>query len=142
MEDQKLKFALSHEWTFKTSTFGIQIRCWDLSGSWVWNMYALIYDNHPLFLEPERATDLDFHGGCTYDEKFTQEPARGIKYEWQKARSMLKIGCDYNHYCDTYFNQCGPEDGIPSSIQEDAQRLYRQLEEAQCSPTSSTGSSQ
>jgi len=130
MENNKLKFELAREWTLKTNTFGIQIRCWDLSGRWVWNMYALIYDNHPLFKDPERAYNLDFHGGCTYDEKISSEPARGIKYDWQKLRSMLKIGCDYNHYRDDYFNECRPEDGIPLEIQQDAESLYRQLENA------------
>lgn len=129
METPKLNFALAREWIVKAKTFGIQVRCWNLSGDWVWNMYALIYDNHPLFEDPERAYNLGFHGGCTYDEKISSEPARGIRYDWQKLRSMLKVGCDYNHYGDEYFNQCSPEDGIPLGILLDAEALYKQLEE-------------
>lgn len=121
------EFKKQNEWLLKTDTFGIMIRAWKLSDDWVWNMYVLIYDNHPLFSDAEAVCDLDFHGGCTFEEKITHAPARGIRYDWQKERSYLKVGCDYHHYWDDHFMRCDPADGIPGTIQADAQRLFEEL---------------
>ncbi|MNV72763.1 hypothetical protein D3C71_1658750 [compost metagenome] len=120
-------FQARHEWILKTETFGILIFCSKRTDDWVWTMYALVYDNHPLFNTPQSVCDLEFHGGCTYDEKFTVEPARGVRYDWQKASTYLKIGCDYNHAWDEFYTRCDPADGIPAAIQRDAQRLYDDL---------------
>jgi hypothetical protein len=119
----------SYEWTKKEKTFGIQIRSFENSDGYGWCLYVLVYDNHPYFEKPSELIDiLDFHGGCTYDEKFTMSPARGIRYDWQKECSYLKIGCDYQHYKDG-FCEYHPKDGIPFKIEKDAISLSAQMSE-------------
>lgn len=125
-------FSLSHEWNQKHKTFGVQIRAFTQglqNDEFGWCLYAIIYDNNPLFNNPEFLIEkLYFHGGCTYDEKFTQIPARGLRYDWMKERSYLKIGCDYLHYQDN-FDSCNPAHGIPLQIKRDAENLVLQLSE-------------
>lgn len=121
------EFKKRHEWILKTDSFGIQVCCGRIGEDWVWTMYVLVYDNHPLYSSPEAVCDLEFHGGCTYDEKVTNTPARGIRYEWQKERSLLKVGCDYHHWGDEYLCGCDPEDGIPGTILYDARQLLKEM---------------
>lgn len=119
----------SYEWTKKEKTFGIQIRSFQNTDGYGWCLYVLVYDNHPYFEKPKDLIDiLDFHGGCTYEEKFTQTPACGIRYDWQKESAYLKIGCDYQHYQD-YFYINDPKDGIPLAIKRDAKNLAAQMSE-------------
>jgi hypothetical protein len=117
----------SYEWTKKEKTFAIQIRSFKNLDGYGWCLYVLVYDNHPYFEKPSELIDIfDFHGGCTYDEKFTMSPARGIRYDWQKECSYLKIGCDYQHYQDN-FCEYHPRDGIPFKIEKDAISLSAQM---------------
>lgn len=120
------------EWVFKGKDFGIIVSCHgldrDAHDNWAWCLYALIYDSHPLFNDAESAIEnLPWHGDCTYEERFFQEPARGIRYQWQRKGEWLKIGCDYSHYGDEFYRSESPEDGIPASIQRDAQALFDAL---------------
>lgn len=118
-----------NEWFVQKKTFTIQINAWEISpDNWVWNVYANIFESHPLFSKVEEAIDLPFHGGCTLDELHTTEPASGIIFDWQKVRKTLKVGCDYNHYCDEYFNHYNPDDGIPIQIKKDVELLIAELE--------------
>jgi len=131
-QDDGLKLVKRHEWIFKGKTFGILVSCRGLDGDtndkWTWCMYALIYDNHPLFKDAEAAIEqLPWHCGCTYEERFFQEPARGIRYEWQRKGEWLKIGCDYAHLYDDHYQRMSPEGGIPPAIQADAQELFSAL---------------
>lgn len=124
----------SYEWNSTHKTFGIQVRAFrkgldETYPEFGWCLYVLIYDNHPLFDKPELFVEgLDFHGGCTYDEKYTRTPARGIRYDWQKDSSYLKIGCDYQHYMDN-FDHFNPSQGIPFEIEHDAKHLVEQMSE-------------
>jgi len=63
----------------------------------------------------------------TYDQVFTQAPAQGIKYDWQKEGKYYKFGSDYSHYMDEHFEEYSAEDGIPSEIVYDVQELYKWL---------------
>lgn len=129
MSEQKmLELTKRHEWMWKGKAFGIMVSCHRSGDGWTWCLYALIYDNHPLFKDPEAAVDqLSWHCGSTYDERFTQEPARGIRYDWQRKGEWLKVGCDYAHIYDGYEQRCCPDDGIPATVARDAQVLFDEL---------------
>lgn len=127
----------SHEWNVYADreTFCVSIKAWHRKGviglsddEWTWNIYAHIYESHPLFSDPEKALNtLQFHWGATYEKFITVQEARGNKYDWQKDGKTLKIGNDYAHYEDDYFMACHPKDGIPLTIQQDALCLVGQL---------------
>lgn len=129
MKQETLNLQKRHEWMWRGKTFGVVASCHQKSDeSWTWCLYALVYDNHELFADPTPLIEsYDWHGGCTYDEKITNAPARGMRYEWQKERSYFKIGCDYAHYGDDYYECHSPDDGLPIFIQNDAQRLFSYL---------------
>lgn len=131
MTIETLNLAGRHEWFSKHRTFGILVSCHPsyADEEWCWCLYALIYDNHPQFNNVAGLVEnLPWHGGCTYEERFIQEPARGIRWDWQRKGEFLKIGCDYSHLNDEYYRQSDPHNGIPGSIQSDAQELFDALE--------------
>lgn len=126
----------SREWRVFTDnkTFSVLVRAWysdssvHFDGPWRWNVYAVIFEDHPLFSSPEKALEvLQFHGGANYDKRITTDEARGNQYNHQRSFVSLKIGCDYNHLHDEYFCQSNPKDGIPWAIQEDCLELANQL---------------
>lgn len=117
-----------YEWMHRGSTCGMVVSCHGEEGDFTWCVYALVYENHPEFSNPEKLIEsLPFHRGCTYDEKYSTAPARGIRYDWQKEHSWLKIGCDYHHYGDDYYQSLNPEDGLPQCIINDAQKIFNSL---------------
>ncbi len=121
----------SYEWTTRGKSFSVQIKAWTRdSDDWNWNVYAFIYEGHPLFQKPAQTKQLHFHGGCTYDELVSTEPVEGIEYDWQLKIQYIKVGSDYKHYMDHYENE-HPKHGIPFSIKRDAEILFKELEECQ-----------
>ena len=116
----------SYEWVvFQGKSFSVTVKGWGCEGSYKWNVYANIYDNHPLFCNPEAAKCLHFHGGCTYDKYITTDETE-YKYDWQKQYKTLKVGSDYMHYMD-YFEDENPCNGIPFTIKWDAEQLAKEL---------------
>ncbi len=121
----------AYEWIIRGKDFAVQIRAWNKnSEEWAWNIYALIFEAHPLFQKPEQTKQLHFHGGCTYDALFSSKPLEGIQYDWQREIQYIKVGSDYQHYMDHYENE-DPKQGIPFSLQRDAEILFKELEECQ-----------
>lgn len=116
------------EWTvYQGKTFSVQVRAWrGYSDEWKWNVYALIFDGHPLHQNVEAALGLHFHGGVTYDKRIVTSPAQGVRYEFEKISDCLKVGGDYMHYGD-YYEHADPKDGIPPNIYHDAQTLAQEL---------------
>lgn len=128
----KLNFDTpSYEWNvYRGKTFTVQVRCWRFPSEdkFTWNVYAYIYEKHPLFSQVEYAMDnLYFHAGATLEEMHTIAPALGIRYDWQRENRTLKLGSDYQHLHDNYFRECDPQYGIPYDIQRDAELLTEQL---------------
>lgn len=120
----------SYEWTIHQSkTFSVTVRSWHRHDGFGWNVYANIYDTHPMFGNVEWAMNLPLHGGCTLDQLITIAPSQGIKYDWQREQKTLKVGSDYQHYGDEYFMHFDPLQGIPSSILRDANELVQCLQE-------------
>lgn len=124
----------TYSWTpISTKTFSVEVKCWKFEADadeWRWNVYANIFNNHPLFSNPTAAIDsLAFHGGCTYDKIKTIEPAQGIRYDFERVYKTLVVGCDYSHYRDSYYELCDPKDGVPGSIMSDVAELIQQLSE-------------
>lgn len=122
------------EWTIHhCRDFSVIVRGWtyeSLDGvKNNWNVYANIFDSHPLFGNVNAMLSLPFHGGPTYEKLITTEPAQGIRYDFEKVAKTYKIGSDYAHYMDHYEDH--PADaGIPPSVLFDANELVRELFES------------
>ena len=133
----------SHEWVvFKNNEFSVVIKHWQrkgwnsFSGEFTkenmvminhWNVYANVFEGTELFDNIERLESAPWHGGVTYQEKFTQRPAKGIQYDWQKEHSYYKYGSDYAHVYDEHFETEDGKDGIPYEIQGNARALVNWL---------------
>lgn len=113
--------------------FTVQISCHEVEapegysfgqGKYRWCVYAYIRKDHPQFCKfdfsYERlwqdATDLPFHGGCTY-----------VEYTYDKNGKPIcaKVGADYNHFGDEHYTFA---EEIPVMVQHDANDLYATLE--------------
>ncbi len=94
---------------------------------WHWNVYANIFQSHPLFDNRDKAMDLPLHWGCTYDKIITTEPSKGVQNEYERVSKILKVGSDYAH-CDDDRNLPSAFLGIPDYIKNDADRLVQALE--------------
>ena len=127
----------AHEWTpVQEKSFSITVRAWFIKGlpgitddRHCWNVYANIFDNHPMFSNVEWAKGLPFHGGCTFDKIITTEFAtpEAERYDWMKTYKFIKVGSDYAHYGDERFESYSPADGVPSEIQCDVSELAAAL---------------
>ena len=119
----------AREWTVFTDrkNFSVQLRAWYNHDHWGWNLYALIFDTHPLHQNVEAALDLPFHYGATYNKRIVTSPAQGIRYNFDRVSDVLKVGNDYAHYQDDWAMTSDPKDGIPGRIQEDAIMLAETL---------------
>lgn len=121
------------EWViYRDRNFSVLVRGWKSGDEFKWNVYANIFDTHPMFGNVDAMKCLPLHGGPTYDRVITMEPAGGIMYEWQKQEKSYKIGSDYSHAWDNYEND-SYEDGIPPMIRHDAEELAQHLFD--CVPT-------
>lgn len=126
-----LKFdQLAYEWTVaQCKQFAITVRCWKFSpesDTWNWNVYANIYEAHPMFGNVEWATGLPLHWGATFDKFITFEKA-DQKYGEEKPTKTLKVGCDYMHCDDHRFEHADPKDGIYWEIKSDIGELFDAL---------------
>lgn len=118
--------APATEWTvYQGKTFSVQVRAW-LTSEWHWNVYALIFDGHPLHQNVDAALGLHFHWGVTYDKRIVTSPAQGVRYGWERVSDCLKIGSDYSHHGDNHEDD-DPKDGIPTMIRHDAGILAQEL---------------
>ncbi len=90
-----------------------------------WCLYVIIGNTHPLF---ERACDNgkdqygydhgneiypNWHGGCTF---------------YDKQKTYVKIGCDYQHVWDEQYWSCTE---MPVDIENDARDLFKFFEDAE-----------
>ena len=81
-----------------------------------WCLYVIIHSVHPLFKKAEQYENDDYDKG----DEIYPDWHRGCTY-YNKQKSYIKIGCDYQHLGDEYFGHCKE---LPSEIESDAQRLY------------------
>lgn len=126
------KAPAKHIWRVTTGrTFFVEVVAWSRSDDrWTWNVYANIYDSHPLFGNTTAIMEsAPFHGGCTLDEIITEEPARGIRYDWQRKVTYYRFGSDYAHSWDEGFLSWPPTEGIPTAVIRDAEALVAWLSE-------------
>lgn len=112
----------------REKTFSVTVKAWLMGDEWQYNVYAHISEEHKLFNDVDKATNLPFNGGCTYDEIKTMTPARGIQYDFQKEYKILIVGSDYAHLHDNYDNHSSPFDTIPCEVLRDAKDLVKELE--------------
>lgn len=129
----------SRQWTvYQGKTFTVQIYAWYSGGEWKWNVYALIFDGHPMHQKVEAALCLPFHGGVNYEKRIVTSPARDRGYAWEHVTDCLKLGCDYAHHYDNHEHD-DPADGIPSAIRWDAEGMAQALLDASAALEAETG---
>jgi len=120
----------SCQWTvYQHKTFAVQVYAWrnESNTEWTWNVYALIYLDHPLHQKADIAADsLRFHYGANFVKRIVTSPARAKRHDLEKDSDVLKIGNDYAHHGD-YYEDSDPKDGIPPMIHHDAQLLVNEL---------------
>lgn len=131
---KEIKLFTMEFYIAREKTFCVTVKGWNTTGfngmdfenpveKFNWNVYASIYEGHPLFNGSESDFhSLPFHGGCTYDKIIKTSPSQGIKYDFEKETTTLKLGSDYAHLGD-YENHQSPIDGIPYYIERDAKAL-------------------
>jgi len=116
----------------REKTHTVEVVAWSCKGInsedvWHWNVYAYVYNTHPLFSQPEfLQSNLPLHYGPTLEERHVITPVLGIKYDWQKEARTLKFGSDYSHYTDPE-DHPSPIHGIPNNIEQDALELAEWL---------------
>jgi len=113
------------------NTLGFRFGSNEMFEKWNWNVYAHIFEDHPLFNDVESALNLPFHWGATYDQIITHEPARGIQYDFQKVTKCLKVGSDYSHCDDPEDGHQSAFEGVPNYVRSDAEALVKALEESE-----------
>ncbi|SER26098.1 hypothetical protein SAMN05216522_11746 [Rosenbergiella nectarea] len=113
-------------WTLhKDSNFSVQVVGWHSGRCYSWNVYANIFDSHPLFNSTDGIESIPMHCGITYDQLITTGFIEK-KYDWQKDSQYRVVGSDYTHLYDNY-EECAPSDGIPYPILVDARELIAYL---------------
>lgn len=127
-EFSKDKLTKKEEWFIRGNNFTVSIThvlrkgypAEGIEPTHCWCLYATIFPKHKLFEKAcenknDYDTDLgdklygDFHCGCTY---------------YNKQKDYVKIGCDYQHIYDKYYEQCSD---LPDEILKDAEDLFNYL---------------
>lgn len=93
-----------------------------LMGNECWNVYATINKRHPLY---ERMKDVETDDYSDAMDKFPFEFHCGITYI-HNNEDNIKIGDDYMHYGDEYFQKC---EELPSEVRIEAEELFKFLSE-------------
>lgn len=83
-----------------------------------WNIYLVVGKKHPLYKTLSEHTGSDFdvpipfdmHGGVTYFDNNTKD-------------GYVKVGCDYSHYMDDYYNEAATPEAVPDIFAEAEQML-------------------
>lgn len=114
-------------WVAREKTHTVSAKAWHCGARWNWNVYAYIFDNHPIYENNEAILNLPLHCGCTYDRIRTEQPFE-IKYDFQLVTNTKIVGSDYNHIYDNYDNHPSPFDELPYYVESDAKELAAALE--------------
>ena len=115
----------------KESTFTVEVKAWERIGvdgdsEWGWNVYAYVFEDHPLFDNDDSLKNLPFNCGCTFDQLSINQPLK-LEYDFQKVTRTKKVGSDYMHLYDEGMERNSPENGIPSNVLFDAKELVSAL---------------
>ena len=114
-------------WIAREQTHSVSAKAWHDGNKWNWNVYAYVFDNHPLYENNEALLNLPLHCGCTFDQIWTRQPFE-IKYDFQRVTNTKVVGSDYNHIYDNYDNHPSPFDsGVPYYVERDALELAAAL---------------
>lgn len=93
-----------------------------LMGDECWNVYVTINKGHPLY---ERMKDVETDDYFGANDKFPFEFHCGITYVHNNGDN-IKVGDDYMHYGDEYFQKCKE---LPSEVKIEAEELFKFLSE-------------
>lgn len=91
------------------------------SGSHIhtWNVYAIIYQNHPLYKSLKKIDNDDYN---TANEKFNFPFHGGVTFV-RNENSYIKIGDDYQHYMDDESESWS----LPLTVEYEANKLFEYL---------------
>ncbi len=124
-------FKKTKQWIAPGNGFSVEVQAWISIDGYIWNLYAHIFETHPIFEDNQAINNLPVHGGVSYDSESVNQPLGGVRYDWQKVSKVKKVGCDYNHLGDDYFTLCDGSEGMPTEIERDAKELFEFLENYQ-----------
>lgn len=126
-----MKMSEHHAWFIKGKTHTVEIKCWQWSETeWAWNVYAHIFETHPLFGNPKRIYEnAPLSGGCTYDKAEISSPYQGVVYDHQRINRKYVFGCDYKHIWDDDYSN-NTHENMPWKVKSDAEILFEWLENA------------
>ena len=123
-------FKENKQWFAAGDWFSVEVKVWKSMDKFIWNVYAHIFEKHPIFEDNQAIYDLPFYG-VSYDSESINQPLGGVRYDWQTVTKVKKVGCDYNHLGDNYLNRLDGSNGIPENIERDAKELFDFLENYQ-----------
>ena len=89
-------------------------------GNECWNVYATINKGHPLYEKLSDLKDDDYYGVM---DKFPFKMHGGITYVHNNGDN-IKVGDDYLHWGDEYFQKCKE---LPSEVKIEAEELFEFL---------------
>jgi hemoglobin-like flavoprotein len=122
------------KWHKRHRTFCVEIKHWinpllQDRGEHMWNVYANIFDSHPLFniFNNQTQKDIDelegyLHWGITYKREITSLQRL---YDPDKVKTVV-IGSDYNHLHDKRFTHMATLEEA-SEVKDDAEALFSYL---------------
>ena len=93
-----------------------------LVGNECWNVYAVIYKDHPLYKNLCHLTDDDYNGASN---NFHFGMHGGITYVANKGDSV-KIGDDYMHWGDEFIQKSKE---LPFEVKWEAEALFKYLKD-------------
>jgi hypothetical protein len=120
-------------WIDRQQTYDVEVKAWFSEGMklWHWNIYARIYENHPLFNKPEiLKEEWPINCDISYSYLITTTPAFGIIYNRERIHNIYKLGCDYDSYAVSN-NSISPFEKIPDYVKRDAVELSNWLKQYQ-----------
>lgn len=92
-------------------------------GNECWNVYATIKQGHPLF---DKMKDIQTDDYSSAMDNFPFNLHGGITYVHNNGDN-IKVGDDYLHYGDEYFQKCKE---LPGDVKLEAEELFKFLEGA------------
>lgn len=109
-------------------THSVEVKAWTYSDTeWAWNVYAHVFEDHPLYGDKDALMDAPLHGGCTFDREKVEQPIGGPKYDFERITKSMVIGSDYRHLGSPDYSSHAPELGIPWMVEKDAIELAEWL---------------
>jgi hypothetical protein len=120
-----IEYNKSESWATRGDNFCIEVKHWKSGDSNRWNVYAHIFEEHPIFKDIEKQKNLTLHWGPTYHKLKTVDDIE--KHKWSKLSKTITIGSDYAHLYDERFEMFSTKEDA-WEVFEDAEILFNELQ--------------